>query len=814
MLMSGIPGQTRISTPSDYDIRREGSIPKVLQIMVVLVSAVSLISLVVGYISAQSTDAANYKFNLFSLFSLLSSASLLVALYLVVRVKRHSVMLTWLSLLLVNLFIWSTAEFILRISANVSTALVWAPISTMGSALIPPTLYMFTLTYTQSKRAESPATFISIFTVSSILLYVDTKTNLLDVFSPDRMLLHPWGYAPETGSLYWVFILWFMLVGLAALIQMISFYRRTDEPAMRRQARIISIAVAIPLIGGGFTDGLLPSLHIYSFPPSASFLTTVMGLAISYGVVRYRYFSFNPGSMASQILSTMNEAVVGVASNFKISYVNHGAERMLGYTANQFFSMYFDGLFAQRLQLSEIEALFGSALAHDGHGTINSVDFRKADGSYVTVTLSVTKVIDEGQPYGYLVVMTDITPIAQAKMMIERKVAEQTLAVRETKAQLVGSINSLVFGFMITDQFATVVMVNDVAHRLFCGSGDHSAVSCREVTLEHIESEHISGVHLSDAVRACIMSRQPQTIKSVVFNNRNWRVYVSPVVDGDAVTGTAVIVQDVTEENILARSRDEFFSIASHELRTPLTAIKGNASLMLQYYADDLKDPSLRGMVDDIHESSERLIEIVNDFLEVSRLEQGRISFQLEPVSVVKAAERVVYDMGSTAKQSGVHIRLGKGLKHIDSVPDVMADPARLKQILYNLVGNAIKFTKHGSVTIDAEVSKANLKISVQDTGKGISPEMQTLLFHKFQQAGESILTRDSTKGTGLGLYISRLLARGMDGQLVLGESEVGKGSTFVLTLPLVTPERLKDLEKKAIEAENDTPEDANADKS
>src|SRR5213075_2929978 len=97
--------------------------------------------------------------------------------------------------------------------------------------------------------------------------------------------------------------------------------------------------------------------------------------------------------------------------------------------------------------------------------------------------------------------------------------------------------------------------------------------------------------------------------------------------------GTAILVEDVTEERVMARSKDEFFSIASHELRTPLTAIRGNTSLIQQYYKAQLKDGQLNEMVGDIHESSLRLIEIVNDFLDASRLEQGKMQFHPEPFS-------------------------------------------------------------------------------------------------------------------------------------------------------------------------------------
>jgi PAS domain S-box-containing protein len=779
-----------VTTKGNYEIS-EGFVAYLMQRAVIFLGFVAAVVLAVWFVVHGQPAATQFRFNAYSLLTAIGCISIFGALFVVARVKRHSTMLTWLSMLLMSLGVWSGTEFMLRISATPETARYWAPISTIGSAFIPLTLYMFSLSYTNSRRRQQPLVFLSMLATSLLFIYIDLRTESIDNFAAATLPLKPWGYTIPSGPIYGLFSSWFLLLGAASVIQLFYFWRNTTEPVMRTQARLILLSVALPLVVGGVTDAVLPSFHIDSLPPTGAVLTTLMGVVISYGVIRYRYFNFTPDAVAEQILTTMNEAVVGVGSDLRVSYINPGAVRMFGFSRDAFFRMHFNGLFSQKIHINETQAMFNKVLADRGYGTIDSVEFRTADGTPITVKLSITKVMDEGQPYGYLVVLTDITTIAKATSIIEQQVAAQTQAVREAKAQLLNSINSLEFGFMITDQSPRIVMVNNVAHDLFCGSHDHDAAVCEMVTLDHIERRHISGVHLTDAVRKCIDRRHMQLIKSVVFDNRTWRVFVSPMIDNDVVAGTAVIVQDVTEEHILARSRDEFFSIASHELRTPLTAIKGNASLMLQYYNASLKDPSLREMVEDIHESSERLIGIVNDFLDVSRLEQGRITFQLESVSVSKIAEKIVYDMGATAKQSDVHIRLGEGLNQHGAIPDVIADPGRLKQILYNLVGNAVKFTEHGDITISAAVTEKFLKVTVADSGRGIAPDMQPLLFHKFQQAGESLLTRDSSKGTGLGLYISRLLARGMHGQLVLEKSIPGKGSEFLLTLPLATPARL-----------------------
>jgi len=177
-----------------------------------------------------------------------------------------------------------------------------------------------------------------------------------------------------------------------------------------------------------------------------------------------------------------------------------------------------------------------------------------------------------------------------------------------------------------------------------------------------------------------------------------------------------------------------------------------------------------------------RLINIVNDFLDSSRLEQGKITFDNQPFDVVPLIHQLLRQYDVTGSRRKLYLRVEPSP---DPVPLVVGDADRTRQIITNLLGNAIRSTQKGGVSIKFSKRLGNLAIEVTDTGHGIPVESQHLLFHKFQQASHDILTRDSTHGTGLGLYISSLLAEGMEGELYLAHTEEGKGSTFVLELPI-----------------------------
>lgn len=758
-----------------------------LQNLVPLITIVFLVMLVTIFIGAQP-GSLNLKYNFYGVLSAISFLSSLSAWLIIQRVKERTEAHQWFSLHLLSLTVWAATEAILRFSATAETAAIWAPVTTLGSVFMPISLYMFAVSYTEPQRARQPFTFAMLVVVSALFLTVDNRTALFSDYNTALMTVSPWGYVVHTGPYYPIISLWLIVLAVISLVLLFRFRRRTIEPVIRRQVTLFIVAILLPTVGGSLTDGVLPSFNAVLLPPMTVMLVTVMGIVISYGITKYQFFSFTPDLVASQIVDTMNEAVIGVGPDLRLRYANAGAERLLGYTSPELAKMPLGKLFTQSLTPAQVKRTIFGPLADRHLYSLDRVGLKTATGAMITAKLSITKVAATSGISAYIIVITDISAIAQAAALVERQVAEQTETIRETKAQLDSSINSLELGFLITDDRPEIIMANRPAHRLFCGQTGHEPSTCNRIRMETITAA--AGPKVGRALQQGLKLQRSQRINLLEFGGRSWRVFISPVIDGGHATGTAMVIQDITEEQILDRSKDEFFSIASHELRTPLTAIKGGTSMILEYYADAVKDPNLHEIIDDIHESSERLIAIVNDFLDVSRLEQGRITYNLEPVNLVEIVERIQYEMAATISPKGLYLKLGPGLKTTSDLPLARADRNRLKQILFNLVGNATKFTEAGGITIDGSVHGRMIHLTVSDTGRGIPAEMQPLLFHKFQQAEESILTRDAAGGTGLGLYISRLLASGMGGKLNLVSSVEGKGTVFELELPVAKANR------------------------
>jgi signal transduction histidine kinase len=387
--------------------------------------------------------------------------------------------------------------------------------------------------------------------------------------------------------------------------------------------------------------------------------------------------------------------------------------------------------------------------------------------------------------------------LQEEEATVERQVVQRTAELRLEKAKLKASIDSLPLGFALIDSALTIVDRNKALNTVFQQTG-------KEWTLEALSKDLGTEVNLLNACKEIIKTKQPITLPEVNHQSTIVRVFLAPAISGDETIGIVMLAEDITDAKILERSKDEFFSIASHELRTPLTSIRGNASMLMSYYADALKDEPSSSMVSDIHESSVRLIEIVNDFLDASRLEQGKISFKFEPLALDKIIQKVADEVSSVIKEKKVYLHLDDTIHDPGKLPQVYGDENRTQQILYNLIGNALKFTEKGGISIRVVRDNTVLKVFVADTGRGMNSDAQKLLFHRFQQANGSLLTRDTTRGTGLGLYISRLLAEGMHGKVWLESSEPGKGTTFGFSIPIATEENIRKY-KETMKAEIDS---------
>ncbi|RME40520.1 MAG: GAF domain-containing protein, partial [Caldilineae bacterium] len=249
----------------------------------------------------------------------------------------------------------------------------------------------------------------------------------------------------------------------------------------------------------------------------------------------------------------------------------------------------------------------------------------------------------------------------------------------------------------------------------------------------------------------------------------------------NAPPSTLVVLRDISREAELERIKNEFISTVSHELRTPMTSIKGYTDLLAAEKVGQL-NPMQRKFVQVIKNNADRLTSLVNDILDISRIDTGRVKLDLQLIPLQPIIQETIASLSTQIEEKNLTLTL-----HLPpDIPPVYADANRVTQVMVNLVGNAVKYTRPGDrITITATPRAGMLQIDVADTGLGISPEDQQRVFDRFFRAERD--ANSLVDGTGLGLPIAKMFIEMMGGRIWL-KSELGAGSTFSFTLPLHPP--------------------------
>ncbi|MDJ0846570.1 MAG: GAF domain-containing protein [Crocosphaera sp.] len=286
------------------------------------------------------------------------------------------------------------------------------------------------------------------------------------------------------------------------------------------------------------------------------------------------------------------------------------------------------------------------------------------------------------------------------------------------------------------------------------------------------------------------------TVEIPLCNNRVGQALASSIIKepgeaGDEYLGVVILIRDITKEREIEQMKRNFLSMVSHELRTPLTSILGFSSLIRDKLYNVIfpklgeEDSQVNKAVERIQQNleivvseSERLTKLVNDFLDMTKIESGKITLNLFPVKPSTVLTWAIASTSPLFESSSVEL-----IEDVsEDLPTILGDEDRLIQVFVNLISNGFKFTETGAVTCHAEVDHDNVLISITDTGIGIAEDDYSKVFEPFQQVG-NILT-DKPKGTGLGLSIAKQIIE-QHGGTIWFTSELGKGTTFFISLPL-----------------------------
>ena len=229
----------------------------------------------------------------------------------------------------------------------------------------------------------------------------------------------------------------------------------------------------------------------------------------------------------------------------------------------------------------------------------------------------------------------------------------------------------------------------------------------------------------------------------------------------------------------LDKLKSEFLSLAAHQLRSPLTAIKGYASMVAEGSYGEI-NPQAKDAVERIFQSSQNLAKVVEDLLDVSKIEQGGMKFVMEPFSLVEIARDMAKDLSITAEKRGLKMQFESDG---EEECKVNGDKEKLRQVVLNFIDNSIKYTKEGTISVSVKRVGDKVQFRVKDTGMGMTPEIKASLFQKFARGDGA---RMNTTGSGLGLYLAKEIVSAHKGEVMVDSDGPGKGSTFGMDLEAI----------------------------
>ncbi len=358
---------------------------------------------------------------------------------------------------------------------------------------------------------------------------------------------------------------------------------------------------------------------------------------------------------------------------------------------------------------------------------------------------------------------------------LEIKVAERTAALETGKGRLEAILTSMAEGVLVTDQENRIILFNPSAQRIFDMSphkalGQHIDQVCSLggfcQLLEFIR-EIQNGDYLSEGRE-----------EHLEIKGKKLKVNMSPLLDKSwEFAGVVMSIRDVTLEEEIDRMKTEFISTVSHELKTPLTSIKGSLQIILRR-SSELHDTE-RELLIVCQRNTDRLIRLISDILDISRIESGSIDFNFKPESVGRIVSEAIEEMTGFASEHYITLIDTAGC----DLPPVFADCDRLLQVMTNLLSNAIKFSPEGqTVTVETERIGDFVAVSIIDNGLIIRKTERNKLFRKFQRLGGN--EPDERGGTGLGLAICKEIIEKHHGRIYY-RSRMGGGNIFTFTVPV-----------------------------
>lgn len=672
---------------------------------------------------------------------------------------------------LIGIIGWCIAMIFYRLSGP-ETVGFWVRLLYFFPTLIPAGFILFGLYFPDDEVGKT--TVISIFFLNIFAAILSWLPGAVI----ERVTIPSVGEKVITfGWAYYLFYLWY-IPGLFSASYYILFRKyRTGSPLLKQQILYVLLGLTGASLLGMTSNLVLPTMGYFEFNWIGQVTLFIWVGSVAYAIIRHRLMDirlvvartlsysilltliaifyvfslFVVGSFFLPMNTSREQLLVSVALSLIVAFTFQPLRRWLERVTDQIF--FKEGYNSEEL-LGSLSRFIASTL-----------DIEELGGGVIKMILSKMKA-----SRGALVLLENHQAIR-----VEEVNYQQSLKVSrsDTTTLISAQPQPLVFEELPEGKIKDLLRKLDIT---ICLSLTVKDTQIGLLTLGEKSSGDIYSVQDIEVLRILAPQLSIALQNAQAFEEiKNFSHTLEKKVD----EATAELKLANTKLKEMSALKDEFVSVASHELRAPMTTIKGYLSMVLEGDTGKV-DPKTKEFLDNAYEGNERMIRLVNNMLNVSRIESGRLVINLTDVRLEDSIAAVITDFKIEADQKGLKLVFRKPAKPL---PPVRVDPDRIKEVIGNLVGNAVKFTEKGSVTVTCRLAKGQVVTEVADTGPGISSENQAKLFQKFSQVGDQGAVMQ--KGSGLGLYICKNLVEDFGGKIWL-ESAAGKGTSFFFSLPAV----------------------------
>jgi len=699
--------------------------------------------------------------------------ALVFGLIVISRNKKNIINQTGF-LMTVATALWSFAYWLwMTVYGDRELALFWVRILSVGSTFIPLFYFHWIISLLGLNKEKKRLIWLSYFLTGFFLLF-----SFSDLFIRSVEPVSHFAFWPKAGPLYTIYLISVYACLVVYSVILLLKEMSISSGARREQIKYVLLGTILGF-GGGATN--FPLWYGVNLLPLGTILVILYPVLCSYAIIRHRLMDIRLALRRSFVYVVSVLVIVGpsfgilyLADIYLREYIIYvslavvalavsvfpGIKNYYYRLANKYFfsSLYdssqviaklSDGL-RSTLDVSEVYSLLSETLTSSLH--VKALGVLNYDKSGPQYYIKFNNGFDLG---GRTVFPSDM---ALQKDFIEKS---RPIVVEEIKATAYEE-HKEILDLLIALKVAVIVPLNIQDENLGI------------IALGHKESGDMYNDEDLKTL-ATIASQSALAIKNSQLYNETKGF--SLTLQREVERQTKELKQANEDLTKLDKAKSDFISIASHQLRTPLTAIKGFTSMILEgSYGRTTK--VVHDKLEKIYESAERLIRLVNDLLDLSHMEGGKMEFNFQKINLTQMVKSVSEELDIQAQK--------KKLKLTVNLPDqdlfVKADEQKLRQVVMNLIDNAIKYTEKGKAEVSLKESDNKVQFSVKDTGMGMKPEEITNLFQKFVRGSEA--SHYHTEGAGIGLYVARQLVEAHMGRVWAESEGEGKGSTFLVELP------------------------------